>query len=833
MNITLAFVSNYCFFPEVVVNSALVENYTITPEISTNQVDLASANVYYNDIAMLAAVQLINESQDILPGVMVNVRRFTDCGAYFPGAVDEYNGYSGGYAGSIMSQDIGVVYTDVLGVIGNEYSTTARNAAGALSNYKIPYCSSGSSSPRLSNKEKYPYFWRPLPAKGLGNHICQFLKSWNVNRVALIFENNDDLGVQFGNDIKQAILSHTMTLSSHVGIPGTFDSTNVEYIKLQILQSDSRYILLSGQNAFVSQLYYALARLGLVGPEYVYISYNSPVLLDSQVSDYEFNVYDAIQGFIQFQQMPPRLDTAIFSEFYNRVLEIAGVSSDILSAATLIDNTNIGASPAFDCVYVMLKGFDNLLKKGNYTIEMLADRQLQEHLNYTLFQNVGFSGLDADPVEFNQYGDLLVSYQVSYFNGDYYNMTDFGFTNANATAFTQLNNTVVFYGGATTPPMDGPLLQSRSIYSLKTEQPGTLIALGTTGSILSMMALLFVFAFRKNQEIKSLGIDYTSISIFGTLISFSSMFNELLFPISPFHCHSRVWILLMGYCVTLTPLLIKNLYVWIIFSATEDLPISAIALRLYALNALAICIEVGLLIAWSFTTRQSLIRINTTGSKYDVLICQSVLTVGGHSNSSKSNSTIVTLLYAYNLLLICSCIPLISMTRNIHSRYNESTVLLCLLLLFVLTFAVLVTLPMNSDHLNDLRRCVCVWVLAVLVLSLVVGSRVVNLRNELVDTKNLANIRWSITVGRRSISGNQSERNSKIRRDSSSQRQSVGQRESKSGPNHGRKIEGKKLKVLKFCRIAHSLYIAKALIKAMNSSEWQVFQKERIFRRDF
>ncbi|KAJ3024014.1 UNVERIFIED_CONTAM: hypothetical protein HDU68_008346 [Siphonaria sp. JEL0065] len=128
INITLGFISNYCFFPEVqlVDGGSLVSNYTITSEISANQVNWASANVYYNDLAMLVAVQTINESPYILPNAHINVKRFTDCGGYYEDAMDTYNGYSGGYAGSQMSTDIGEVYKDVIGVIGNEYSSTAR-----------------------------------------------------------------------------------------------------------------------------------------------------------------------------------------------------------------------------------------------------------------------------------------------------------------------------------------------------------------------------------------------------------------------------------------------------------------------------------------------------------------------------------------------------------------------------------------------------------------------------------------------------------------------------------------------------------------------------------
>ncbi|KAJ3138523.1 hypothetical protein HK100_012487 [Physocladia obscura] len=169
---------------------------TISAEESFLQANLSSSYIYFPEIAALAAVDLINKNPSILPGITITVKRFSDCGPWYPAALETYFGASGGWAASLMFQDIYENNPDVIGVIGNEYSTTTLAIAEELSLVEIPYCSATSASPRLSDKKKYPYFWRTITALGIGDHICQVLLTWNVQRVAIIYQRDDDMGAQ-------------------------------------------------------------------------------------------------------------------------------------------------------------------------------------------------------------------------------------------------------------------------------------------------------------------------------------------------------------------------------------------------------------------------------------------------------------------------------------------------------------------------------------------------------------------------------------------------------------------------------------------------------------
>ncbi|KAJ3073716.1 Delta-1-pyrroline-5-carboxylate dehydrogenase, mitochondrial [Podochytrium sp. JEL0797] len=196
VNITIGFVNEYCFFP-LELNGSLVTDFTamINTSASMDQIYLPSGFPYFSDLGGMAAVEIINNSSTILPGVTVNIKRFTDCGPWWPTVENDYFGASGGWASSIMADDIINKHKDVIAVFGTEFSRTAIISAEALSYAQIPYCSGSSASQRLSNKHKYTYFWRILPSYGYGKHLLQLLNNWNVKRVAIVYEMDDSFAL--------------------------------------------------------------------------------------------------------------------------------------------------------------------------------------------------------------------------------------------------------------------------------------------------------------------------------------------------------------------------------------------------------------------------------------------------------------------------------------------------------------------------------------------------------------------------------------------------------------------------------------------------------------
>ncbi|ORY51272.1 hypothetical protein BCR33DRAFT_451181 [Rhizoclosmatium globosum] len=169
-NITLAIIGSYCYIDNLVWNDngSLVSNFTLSREMGIKQLGLNGGFTYFYDLGVQMGLDYVNANESILPGFHLNVKRFSDCGAYYP-AVESFNGNSGGYAQAVTAIDV-VGSKDVIGAVGIEYSTLAKGLAEILSNSKIPYCTPASGSPSFTDRNDYPYFFRTFLTFG-GAHV--------------------------------------------------------------------------------------------------------------------------------------------------------------------------------------------------------------------------------------------------------------------------------------------------------------------------------------------------------------------------------------------------------------------------------------------------------------------------------------------------------------------------------------------------------------------------------------------------------------------------------------------------------------------------------------
>ncbi|KAJ3402356.1 hypothetical protein HDU80_005172 [Chytriomyces hyalinus] len=193
INITFGIIGNYCCFNNLIYNGSHATNFTETHDPTMFTLEGNSGWTYLPDMAVIAAVNQINQNPNILPGVHVNLKRFTDCGEFDPSADFEYAGNSGGYASAVTAHDIIDVHKDVVAVVGNQYSSAAKGLNEILSTNKIPVCMASTASPRFSDRNLYPFVFRTIT-----NHYAKgtllLLKKWKVSRVAVIYQNDDDFG---------------------------------------------------------------------------------------------------------------------------------------------------------------------------------------------------------------------------------------------------------------------------------------------------------------------------------------------------------------------------------------------------------------------------------------------------------------------------------------------------------------------------------------------------------------------------------------------------------------------------------------------------------------
>ncbi|KAI8895825.1 periplasmic binding protein-like I, partial [Globomyces pollinis-pini] len=86
----------------------------------------------------------------------------------------------------------GVVFTksDVLAIIGTGWSSLTDLLLLVTRNSQIPVCDGGSTSPMLSNKLKYPNFFRTVPQDSAqAVAIVGFIKSNGWKKISIIYSN--------------------------------------------------------------------------------------------------------------------------------------------------------------------------------------------------------------------------------------------------------------------------------------------------------------------------------------------------------------------------------------------------------------------------------------------------------------------------------------------------------------------------------------------------------------------------------------------------------------------------------------------------------------------
>ncbi|KAI8840766.1 periplasmic binding protein-like I [Chytriomyces cf. hyalinus JEL632] len=228
------------------------------------------------DLSVQLAVDQMNADPNVLPGIHVNIKRFSDCGPYYPSVAELWGGKTGGYASTVMATDIIDNHPDVVGVIAMQSSSVARYSAEVLSFAQIPMCSGSVGSPRLSNKPNYPYFYRTIDGAGIGEHFYQFLKLWNVGRVAFIYQKDTDLGYFVFLDMNAAMLRRKMNILGSYGTADPNDKFFMNYVADALKRVSARYIIVIGNAVFSASVMNAVGKRNLTGPDFVYLGINRP-----------------------------------------------------------------------------------------------------------------------------------------------------------------------------------------------------------------------------------------------------------------------------------------------------------------------------------------------------------------------------------------------------------------------------------------------------------------------------------------------------------------------------------------------------------------------------
>ncbi|KAJ3242659.1 hypothetical protein HDU78_001328 [Chytriomyces hyalinus] len=712
-NITLAFVASFCTIPQQTTNGSYLTSYLPDANPSIPVFENLSGFIHYCDVAMDLAVKEINANPNILPNVYVNVKRFSDCGGWYP-TVESFTGHDVGFPAVETAEDIVVRHPDVIGVIGDQWSSAARTLAEEFTHSQIPMCACQSNSPIFSDKSKYPYFWRTIPSAGFGTHLYQVLKSWNVKRIALIVQDQDNMSVAFAKDIKLAMLQHGIQIVCLVNFETFFNEEALTDATMELKRTSARYIVVSGQSPFIARATYKLSQRGVTGPDIVWMSYGVPQVFGDPVEllgpDYEAS----LSGFISIMPMQPSEQNPVFKRLFEKFI----VKAQVEDRMSMFDFANVfWLQAAYDCAMMMLLGFDALLKNSpEATPQMLASRQLQGHMNYSLFKNLSYYGATLSDMQLTDNGDLQTPYQAFYHTGKKYDSVVFGETDFAGTNFSYYpNSKPVFYGGSSIPPKDGPEIPTIYEWSanLSNKEGVVLVVLFCTSMILTLLCLYLTMAFSKKRTIRRSSTAFLIPAIFSMALLSASILLHFGQD-SLMLCKSRMWLQVMGFSLLMT-LLDSKCYIDYCLCLSGKSMKKNVRSTLVILQATALAVNACLLTLWTVFGEQRLIQSHSRD--YFVFACDA----GGYS----SRYNIVLL--SFNAVLLFSALYFSYLARDADAASNESTFSGVIALTF--SFAAIIMIPVLTTAAPGrpavMMSASTTWILLVVTLAAIFGPKAI------------------------------------------------------------------------------------------------------------
>ncbi|KAI8823884.1 periplasmic binding protein-like I [Chytriomyces cf. hyalinus JEL632] len=716
INLTIGAIASYCTMRYMNFNSSLGSNFTeaYDPAIIVDLVD-NSGFVYYQDIAVLAAIRRVNSDPSILPNITVTLKRFSDCGPYDPNAASDYAGFSAGYAAAITASDVTEIHTDVIGVIGDQYSTATRGVAQILSNAQIPYCASAAGSPRFSNKAIYPYLWRTF-AVSYAKQCVLILRHWGVKRVGIVYQSDNELGRANLVTITNGLVDNGITVTTTIGLTSAFDEKAGVFACKSINRTDTRYIVNVGLDAFVTNVLYSLGPLGCVRENIVWMAISFPKI-DSVINDY-------LRGLV------------VFRGSFNEIMPSFMQEVDLITQAHLPERYLYFNSYAtsYDCAMMMLLGFDKLLKSNpSFSSEMLSSRKLQNLMNFTLFQHLNYDGMTADDITLDSFGNLASPSEYLTLLGENLTTRLFATSDLSASTINFYNTSLpIFRDGSARAPPDGPTFDYFKPSSAL--QRMVMMASTVAGMSLTLFCFLLILFHNTSKAVRAAAIPETLTLLVGCCLSYCGL---LLYMDTPARkiCHARVAVLLTSFGLTVSPLVFKSLFLIDIFASGKAYRNRAMLrktqLKYRFANCMFILFEVAIAIVWFLKSQAD------TKAVFDATLGLNYLVCNPRSNA---NLALVIGVYVFNLALCAALVYTSIRQRSIESSaHNEATTMIVLMITLALGFTLIEGInALESDGWTDFKVALCIFIFTSAIVIGVILPIILDLYQEFLSARRYA-----------------------------------------------------------------------------------------------
>ena len=321
----------------------------------------------------------------------------------------------------------------VIAVIGAIYSSVSIPVASVFRLFNMPQISFGSTSPLLSNRDLYPYFYRTVPPDNYqAQAMIDLIVSFGWDYVSTIYSNN--LYGQPGiNEFHNLAKTKGVCIDFNIGIEDTSD-----YVLLSknLLNSTANVVVLFASSHHVEMLLTEVQKLyssGTSKRRFLWIASDSwSQLLDTKYKDVTIGKWGTVPysetiSFFDnyYSQLTPATNTRNpwFSEFYEHYYHcIIGVNC---SNVSIVNDSNYQQDSfdaiAVDAVYSIAHAVNNFLNDNcnrplvwhHENRTCLGQSQRLNGSNLLKYiKNVNFTSPTGNEISFDEHGSIKPKYNI-------------------------------------------------------------------------------------------------------------------------------------------------------------------------------------------------------------------------------------------------------------------------------------------------------------------------------------------------------------------------------------------------------------------------------------
>ncbi|KAJ3104204.1 hypothetical protein HDU97_009459 [Phlyctochytrium planicorne] len=530
-------------------------------------------------------------------------------------------------------------------LIGEYSSGVTVPIALAMSAFKVFQCSGASTSPDLSNKALFPFFFRTVPSDHFqGQALVKIMQHYNWNKAALITINS-----AYGVGVVTSFLTAANDVNITILRNEAFNPGDRDYhLQMQsIRQSDARVMIVIGYDLETIDILKEADKNKLIGPDYVWIG-----------TDAVQSVYNILQG----QEYSDKDRNLIEGMIFTAPEEKGNSPWISLNERYFSQFQDLPEQYSYsyrDCMLTVALGLKSLIQRG-YSLESIQSK----NFNLSTFTSIKFEG-SSGPMQFDEFGDSLPRYIVSnVVKGKLLDSIEISGGNFNFTSIKE----VVFNGGSTFPPPDSKILV-RELIERTSSIGKAVVSLYCAGMICCLLACCVIIINRNTPPIRQTSLLFLLIEALGLLtVLFSHQgwlgkYEELNL------CVIQQWVPWVGFSLVMQAVIPRCFRIFVIF---ENFRLeNALNLRndrLFLFSLPITLINLGILAAWEIADPLRPRKVGDESSGRYHMECQ--------SRSFAVQEAFSITLIVYNGLLLGLATFMAYATRNALSSYRETAFIL-------------------------------------------------------------------------------------------------------------------------------------------------------------